>query len=476
MTTELHSFLSPGLIVAVADIAEAEALNLPITVIAVSLSEAGPIFETKTGQTPALEQVMLHAVGALALSAQGQDDLSRLAALWQDRLGEPAPALFKPVAAPLAERRLLVLEWVLAQLAAERRVGALRSTRMMRELGLLRRQHDETQAGFRNLEAFIYRSGLKQRSLDVNLSPVTVQRPLVLRSGSHLMQRLPGSSIGLSDIALHFSHEAAPAQGILQVSLSSVENNETLAIWEVPTQSLGRGWLRLALERALGADAVTLVLHLSYQGQGELRLSRSVQHPEPRFWPRLDGQPVEAGMPALQIWHWVAGASAPLDAMSIAPVGGKDRLRRLVSEALTVAFDMNAPASSLPLQPDTTALLVHVLPDRVAGGVLTDIALPGVHHIRADVRTWHGKGPIVEYGMALLPRSARRPSGGMPEIEPRFASDWVRLAPMEDGQVHLILPAPLDDPHDLYLLARLAEGVRSNAYGWSTFANVSLQY
>ncbi|MFC6197768.1 DUF6212 domain-containing protein [Ponticaulis profundi] len=474
---------SSALLVASADMAEARSLALPVTLIEVSGSQDGITFrpdagtDAGTGGTDlALAQVMLVAIGCLPLSSRGRDELARMGAFWEERTGGPAPQSLAVRGEDLPARRLAVLEWLVLQMSDERQAAAVRSTRLRRELGLLRRQHEETQAGFRDLEMFLYRNVSQKRMLDITLSPITGQLPLTLRGGAQLVQRLPGASAGLSDISIHVANETPPADGILHASLSSLEGGDTLAIWEVPANTLRHGWLRLSLGRALGPDAMTLVLSVSYQGSGTVKLSNSVQHPEQRFWAQM-GDHSTPNVPALQIWRWIAGASAPLAATAILPVGGKNRLRRVLGETLTTARDMNDSNHMLRLQPNTSALLVHVLEDRLAGAILSGVALPGARHVYADVRTYHADAPPIEYQIALAPHSAHRPHDGeVPTFRPQFASGWVRLAPQEDGQVHLILPEPLDQPCDVYMLTRLPKGGVNNHFGWSTFANLTLQY
>lgn len=468
--------LSSALLVTSADIDDARRLALPVSLVEVSLSENAVTFRTDAGTELSLSQVMLIEIGSLALSRQGADSLARMDAFWKHQSGGPAPQALAVYEEELSKHRVLVLEWLVKQISTVRQAAAIRSTDQMRELGLLRRQHEETQAGFRDLEMFLYRNVSQKRILDTTLSPISGQLPLNLGRGDQLVQRLPGASIGLSDISIHIFNETSPVDGVLHASLSSLEEGETLAIWEVPANKLRHGWLRLSLERALGPDPVTLMLSVSYQGSGTVKLSNSIQHPEQRFWAQVNDRSMP-NVPALQTWRWIAGASAPVAATAVLPVGGQNRLRRVLGEALTTARDLNDTNQMMQLQQNTSALLVHVLEDRLAGAILSGVALPGARHIYADVRTYHGDAPPVEYQIAVAPHSLYRPlEGEVPSFKAQYASDWVRLAPQEDGQVHLFLPEPLDQHYDVYMLTRLPNGLRNNHFGWSTFANLTLQF
>ncbi|WP_158529920.1 DUF6212 domain-containing protein [Paracoccus sediminilitoris] len=470
-----------SLVVSSSELAEVQALNLPVALIASRVLAEEVVFQDEQGVTLSFETVAIRAIGRLALSSAAAGHLRVLGDMWQEVTGAPAPELLAPellasASADAATLRVSILERLVAGMTAERGASAVRSARFMRELGILRRQHEETQAGFRDLEAFLYRNTSQKRLLDITLSPVAAQPSIVLNGGMQLVQRLPATSIGLSDVSIFVANETAPADGVLHVSLSSPDSGQTLAIWEVPARKLSQGWLRLSMERALGSDAVTVLLRVAYQGTGSVRIASSFQHPEERFQPLLDDRR-SPNVPALQIWRWIAGASAPLAATAILPIGGRNRLRRVLGETLTMARDLNNLSQTMTLQPDSSALLVHVLEDRTAGGILSGVALPGARHIYADIRTFHGSANDIEYRIALSPTSDRpSQSGDLPNFKPHLVSEWVRMAPLEDGQVHLVLPNSLDMPCDVYLLTRLPEGVRSNAYGWSTFANLTLQF
>lgn len=465
-----------SILVAPEDYAEVSALSLPVSLIVASGTPDNVEFNDDGGQVLPLDQVALRVIGRLPLSDSGKGHLAKLASLWRSKLDVDAPAEIPLEMADTADARAKVLEWLVVQMTKAQQQGAQRSTRFMRELGLLRQQHEEIQASFQNLEQFVYRQGPQHRKLETTLSPVSGQLPITLRNGSRLVQRLPGSSVGLSDIAVQISNETPPSEGVLNVSLLSPDTNETLAIWEVPAARLTQGWLRFSLDRALGPDTISLMLNVAYQGRDTIRLASAVQHPEPRFHPEVDGQPVET-LPALQIWRWIAGARAPVPANAFIQVGGKNRLRRVERDTLATAINLETLHDTVPLFQSGDALLVHVLPDQTACGILAGLALPGVRQVFASLLTRHAEAPPVEYQLALLPQDQRPHQPGLlPVFDPALSSGWIRLQPEEEGQAHVLLPELLDRPHDLYLMTRLPRGHSSNHYGWSTFSNICLQF
>lgn len=454
----------------------ATAMSLPVPLIVVSGTLEEVEFKDGQGQLLSLDQVALHAIGCLSRSKGGKKRLAKLATLWKDKRKDEAPAELPLETSEPSESRKLVLEWLVTQLAKTQQQGAQRATRLMRELSLMRQQHEEIQTNFQNLEQFVYRHGPHHRTLEVNLSPISGQLPITLKGGSQLVQRLPGSSVGLSDFAIHVNNDTPPTNGMLNVSLFSPDTNETLAIWEVPAARLSLGWLRFSLERTLGPDPISLTLNVNYQGNSTVRLSSAVQHPEPRFHPELDDLTVET-LPALQLWRWIPGVHAPIPVHAMLQVGGRNRLRRVEPEMMATAIDFATLNSSLPMFESGDALLVHVMPKQTNCGFLSGLALEGTRQIFATLATRHPGGPTIEYQMALLPQDQRpHKSGRLPVFDPALTSGWISLPPEEEGQSHVFLEQPLDKPHDIYLMTRLPRGHTSNAYGWSTFSNICLQF
>lgn len=463
----------PALLVAQDDLAAFTSLALPIAPIVVARSGTEYALSDSDGGRVPIEEALIRAIARLGLGADGRAVLEGLGDAWAQSLGaEPPPFVAVGDAGP---DRAGLGDWLIARLVASRQDEALRSVALRRELYLLRRQHEVTQASFRALEQFVLGHDLQHRRPDLSLSPVVGQLPITLQPGTELSLRLPGGSPGLSDIALHLPEQPGAADGLLQASLSSPDSGETLAIWQVPAERMRPGWLRLALDRALGPDPVTLVLTLVLQGPGAMRLSGSIRHPEERFQPVLDGERLPM-LPALQTWRWVAGAAAPLPAEAIQQVGGGGRLWRVDRDLLATARDWHNPQHHLPLIEEGSAVMVHVLTDRTACGVLSGVALPGTRHVTATAMTRHADGPETDYQIALVPRARGAiPAGALPAVDPALASGWVRLSPMQEGQLHVLPAEPLGAPHDLLLMTRLPEGATSNAFGWTTFANIGLQ-
>jgi hypothetical protein len=62
-----------------------------------------------------------------------------------------------------------------------------------------------------------------------------------------------------------------------------------------------------------------------------------------------------------------------------------------------------------------------------------------------------------------------------PETPPAFArgcmTAWCRLPPLGADLLDLVLPEPVSEPHDLYLMTRLPDG-QTAEWAWATFDTV----
>lgn len=465
----------PALVVMPEDQPATQALGLPVRLV-VALPNG---WRDDDGRVVARHQVHLYALGVLVLSKHAQVAADRHADLWKTTFGSNVPPL-ADFSQSEGDQRSQVLTWLVERFASMQQRMAQRTVVHARELSVLRQQHETTQAAFQRLESFVFSHRLTERYLQDTLAPVVGSPMLVMKPGSNLTQRVPGSSSGLSDIALRIANGPRPRSGSLHCILHSAEQGEDLAHWEIPAAYLLEGWLRLALEVALDTDPLGLELRLTWNGDAPLRLETAMAHPDPRFRPILNG--IEhTHVPALQIWHFIPGTRAPLSAGGILPLGRNSalrerRLRRVEPAALTAAVNLDTLRSDMQRFHDGDALLVHVLPDRMAAAIL-GVADSGARQISATICTQHRNGPQIEYAIAVLPIRLRPTT---PRAEPDFPdslhSGWIRIRPMRASQATLIIDDPLDEACDVYLMTRLIPGQKSDAYGWSTFSMLTIRF
>lgn len=458
------------IVVPLCDEAAAEALGLSVEIVL--FDGAGFLWR---GEGVAKDRVHVAALGVLALSAEGARDVVGLAAFWVRVFGSELPDFLNLSWVAAEARREAALERLSDLLLAERQGAAVRMVALMRAMAALRQEHEAMQASFARLETHAFLHRLSQRKLAFTVTPAAGSPVLELPSGAALVQRVPGPSVGLSDIALRIA-EGPARNGVLRCRLESPDRGEVLAEWTVPAARIELGWLRLSLLRGLEADPVGLEIRMQWAGEGPLRLETAMAHPDPRFLPcGVDGEPFGRNVLAIEVWHYLPGVRAPGSAKGVLPDGSGEAdlpTRRIEGVELLRAINLDTLVQDMQKVQDAAALLVHVMPDRVACGILPE-AVGGARVVSADIMTWSAKGPVVDYAIGVLPAGMRpRQPGVLPEFPEGFHSGWVRMKPMRAGQVTLILPDLPGDGHDLYLMTRLPPGATSNAWGWSGFSGV----
>ena len=446
----MQQIWSPSVLVQACDMAEAVALDVPFALVAAD----GDFLRSVDGSPVRPEVALRDALAVLVLTPSARPGAAALVQGWATRFGS-APELLDLADRPAPARRAEALAG-LARLAVAAQVRMLgRNRQLMRDLAEMRIAHDQTQAAFAALEGFFYQSGGAERRLYRELSPLRTQLPCLLAPGAMVEQRLPCDSAGLSDIALCLPKEGAPATGVLTVSLELAESGAQIAEWRLEAAELHPGWLRLALDRALGPDAQTPQLRLHWQGAEQLRLVTSVLHPDARFQPRPG-----AALLAMQVWKYIPGTRVPAAAGSHLAHGADPVDRWLLGRSvMTAAVAQAADSGAVEYSELFAGLMVRPGPEDISSARLEGALAPGLRHVAGGVKTEQDTGPVVEYALAAAPAATRpRSAGSLPDFDPGLRSDWLALPPGKWAQLHLFLPAALAEPHDLYLMTRLAPG------------------
>lgn len=453
------------------DLAAALALNLPVAFV----SPAAEGFVSAGRSVPA-DRVHLAALGVLVLSPAGAAATGAMAARWLAQFGDALPARIDLSDVAEDAQREAALEGLARLLLVGQRAAADRSAGLMRDVARLRQEHEAMQAAFARLETHAWNHRLSERKLSLALEPRDGSPVLSLPSGGEVVQRIAGASPGLSDVAIRVGGAAPPRQGVLTCRLESPDLGEVIAEWTIPAARIKPGWLRLSLLRGLADDPVGLCMRLRWEGAAALPLETAMPHPDPRFQPvRVDGSDAGRHVLAMEVWHYLPGVLAPGSAKGWLPDGAVEAaspLRRVEGGALLRAINLATMQYDLGPVKGGDALLVHVMPDHLACAILPE-AVAGVRQVSVEALTWHPKGPVVDYAIAVLPSAVRpRQLGALPEFPQDYHSGWVRLRPMRAGQVTLILPDLPGEAHDLYLMTRLVPRPEGNAYGWSTFSGL----
>lgn len=466
---------SPVLIVAPDDCSMAKTLGLPIglvTFVDLDVEFKLQDVDYSNNYIPNHE-VFCSAVGCLAVSAQGKAEMLEFSEKWRSKFGHALPESFVSETYDAPTREELV-DWLIGCLASSNKELAKRNTGYLRELGILRRNHDETQTSFRKLEQFAFAHGLNRRELNASHAPVSHATPIVLEPGRKLVQRLPGSSIGLSDVAIYPVVDTQIEQGLLTCSLFSPDTSATVATWTIPAAKIKNGWLRLAFEQTLDNDPISLDLQLSWQGTNNLILASSISHPEPRFQTKIDGE-VCSRLIAFKKWSGIAGARLVPTLGAHVHDSASGDVRVISRERLRIAAEAAEGTSNLDFDPVNDALVVHVVPEGVAFGRLEAAVLAGAKKISAILKTQSEKGPNIEYSIAVSPASQRAQfNRSLPKFEDSLCSEWFVVDPNESSEAVLILKEPLQEDSDIYLLTRLPKGDSNADFGWSSFSRIKI--
>ena len=451
----MQSIWSPVVLVQDCDLKAAATLGLPFDVLGVA-ADAGLTFRAADGTAVDAAAALRDAVAHLVLSAPGARAATGFETAFAARFGTgTCPATTDLSALPAADQPAAALAALARGAVAAQGVALQRNRQLTRDLAELRLTHDQTQAAFAALESFFYGAVRSERRLFRELTPVRNNPACLIAPGATLEQRLPCDSVGLSDVALCLPKTFEAETGLLTVSLELAESGAQIAEWRIAAADLHPGWVRLALDRALGPDAQTPQLRLRWQGDEQLRLVTSVTHPDERFQPR-PGAPLLA----VQVWKYIPGTRVASEAGSHMAHGADPVDRWLLGRSVMTAAVARADEGWwVGYSDDFGGLMVRPGPEDGSAARLEGVLARGVAQISGGVKTEQTSGPMVEYALGVSPVSSRPRSGGSaPDFAPGHCTAWLALPPGKWAELQLFLPAPLEEPHDLYLMTRLAPG------------------
>lgn len=472
--------------------------NIPHSVVCGSDAR---VLSATGGRNIALQEVALTALALVTCSPLGQAEGAAFLRQLEEVRGA-APGIRVIDLSDVAESEIAArlkadLLTVSIEAAA---VGAARAVTLMRDTVQLRGLHQSTQAAFSKLERYVLQSGLAQRVRGAELALAVGERGVSLTHDTRIEQRLPGSSVGLSDVAIAISRVPGRSDGVLTVRLRTHEDDAEVAWWSFPTEDLQRGWLRLSLPISLDDDARTVRLSLEWTGAAPLEIGRSGRHPDPRFQAQGAGDASEYAI-ALRLWTYVPGCQAPIvtdgrypgesrgpmgaaSAAAMLPeplragsglVTAEQNCWELSSDIFGRAENLNPGSRDFKYLVEQAALQVHALPNGVAAGLLRDTIPAGVRSLRVKVTTLAPEGPPIDYAIAVGPAPKRSILGKRPVPHPdAINSDWHRFEATEKGEVALFLEEPLLEVSSLYLMTRLSRDDGNAAWAWSTFSTIQL--
>ncbi|SEL92100.1 hypothetical protein SAMN05444413_12225 [Roseivivax marinus] len=465
------------MLLAAADFAEMNDLNLPVELVVVRLSERGDIC-LDNGQ-PFLPETMTGEVAGLIVgSPESRALLDEVATCWAARCGIASPPLIDLSDAQDPDREARRTH-ALGALASIYRMQAeavvQHNAELLEMLSQLRIEHEAASRTVHALRTFIAGSLGTKRWLAQANGPLPGHQAPALEMPPHssLSQRLAANSIGLSDIAIFLPEQQLPETGQLKATLSLIESGTEAATWSLEAPGLSPGWLRLSLPDALDDDEQTPSLHLAWHSDHSLRIGGGVFHPDPDYC-AIIGEVRADRILAHRIWKHSPGSHPPMPEDGHWPEGPVPP--QMYVDPLRLAALAASAGEDLKYFSDLEALQVHPRPEKISSARLSGAVYPGIRMVTATIGGRHPQGPNVEYALAVAPS---RPVRELFDLvhhcqQTRCISDWVGLSGDREDELELILPEPADQGLDLYLLTRLGPGA-APAYGWATFRDIWLR-
>ncbi len=427
------------------------------------------IYRAGTRRGPArapLNHPPTFCLALLALSSSGKRDLDDLREAWS-----AGAEGFLPSATCFDRADAAAVHRLLFEAVAEAyRSAAARLLASRRQYTAFRIVHDQLQNAFDTVENFLSRAQLPPTWLAFASEPSETTLGLHTEGEPfRLTQLLPLPSQGLAAIELHAVAANPDASGSLVVGIATCEDERTLGEWSIPYAAVPDGWIFLDLPEIDIAprQAVSLTAVWNTQSGKPPLLSLTSLQPVPEARVSLMGREDNRRSLALRLHIGLPGSRRVAHPYHIGVRHQPHISRlgwRLAPSALRACAELDPVPGREPLVTlldDPTAIEV-----RPVNGSMTVAKLPGAlpagaRRLTATIKTEDPNGPLVEYALlALGPRGGYRQvltKGRLNGGRGGF-SGWLAVHPDFTTQIHLALPEPAEDPLDLYLATRLAEG------------------
>lgn len=463
------------LIVPESDAPSVAAYSPPVDIAVISGTAPGFAIRLPDGSSLAPGELATRAIGGAATTAAGLAALGRALDGLAKTAGTDALPLCDLSGADMAEASLL--RFVADAMTVGARRQAQRIVMLNRDIVALRQTHEQTQTAFARLESFVYQHALAARREILSLPPADDLPSIRIDHGATLVQRLPVASDGLCDIVLHADVAGGDGAGLMVVTLTTREDATRRAEWVVREADLPDGPLRLSLHTALEVAALIPVVEVTWNGEGSLGLAASLRNPDPRFRAHLGGQ-VDARVLAVGCWSYLPGCDVPVAAGAVLPTRPDERpvRQKLIDATLLATVEDLTPASQYSrFIPEEGIVVVHPMEDGESVMRLAAALSAGAIHVVAEVSSGSESAADIEYALGMAPAATLSDvAGPASQSAPAVMSGWVRLSALEVGEVHLPIPAPLDEAHDLFLMTRLAERPGNPAFAWARFNRIRM--
>jgi hypothetical protein len=420
----------------------------------------------------ALSPLPARLIGFVSVSDAGTSQIEALREAWPRLLNVAVPDA-AVVKTPVDFSDIYL--WLVRKLVKAQAEMAVRNTSLMRSLSVIRAEHEAVQESFQRLESFAYASALVTRQIALSLDPKKNEL-LRISSGltAEIRQLIPVSSLGLCDLAIHVVQVPTLSDGKLEITLKTLEDGGVVGTWSLATSQIREGWLRLGLEQALSVDERSVAVSILWSGPGEIALSLSDPHPEPR-WCAYQGKKSASGPLSMKVWRSLPGTRAVPAVQAQLNASIESRVQMLYADDLRKVEGAGASQEGILFDETGNSLLVHPVVGAVTWARLPQVIPEGTMQIFADIETKNDKAGPVEYAIAVAPSAGKSRKGTTLQFKPDCISEWIRVDAVTQSQVHLYLDPSLQGEHDLYLGTRLQPG-NSNAFCWAHFRKIRLSH
>lgn len=405
----------------------------------------------------------------LANSAKGIKNLEKIQQIWKNNFHINPPELIKILK---INDQLNLINLINEQLIYMQQRLSQRNVSFMKSLSALRIAHEEMQDSFRKLERYAVDNFLISRNLALAFEPISGIVQLD-EENSKLIQYLPISSLGISDIAIYISSISKTSVGNIIIDLITLEDNEVVGNWIIDVNQLRIGWLRLGLIQCLGTDERSLKIQIKWIASDVLSAALSFVHPEEK-WCAISGIKSVGKVLALKIWRSLPDSRPAITSISIPTFSDKlvEKYWLISQEQMEAVENYSASHNYVDYLPGSNEILVHPLNNNPSLARLPLACPVGLTHIWSNIRTVTEAKNIIEFSLIIIKNNLKKhfPIDSH-QLDIAYQSEWVRLSPGEHSEVHLFLQKPLSDQCDLYLATRIDVDV-SNENCQAYFSNI----
>lgn len=351
-------------------------------------------------------------------------------------------------------------------------------TQMSRDLGILRRHHEEMQNNFAAMEQFIANARLQKYEEAFVNEPdpgVFLEAPPPSETVIGVSQLLPVSSVNFCAVSIHIREESPRDNHVVALQLKTPEDGRVLARWSVTKKQLRRGWNRFALPRTSGGVARSLRLDIASHALPNLSLGPILPLPAYQVTEIDSAEPIADRALALRLMAALPGVKVVHDREAFMPceLPASDRVLQAEGEEYPLAPEALQHARFIALDGEESennlvgvegGATIRCRPRLGAPTIafLPDACPMGATRVSCDVLLESARAEPVEFRIGWLAKGASLTpdlilGDGVIRARDRGCSDWLRVGPEQEMRLEAHGVAPQLAPGSIFLVTRMAE-------------------